>query len=393
MTQFRKKMDACFGAVKPQLDEIRKKALAESAFRYYRGTCDRFANDILSLYSSRNGVTSWICGDLHFENFGSYKGENRLVYFDLNDFDESILAWPELEVARLLTSIAVGVNSKKIPAARVTESLKVILDAYVTTLGNGKALMMEAEVASGEFKEYFDKISTADRSKFIDSRTSRDKDGKLRLKTDGERYIKIDKGCRQAIYEGLTPLLNKARFRSMEFKDVAIRIAGTGSLGLERYCVLCYNKKKDKYYLIDVKEAKASCYSGLVKVPQPSFGSEAKRIRNVGAMLQFNAPAYETTISIGKKSYLVRELQPTEDKMDMADFKNDIEGLTGVGCGMATLMAYAHIRSSGHLGSSTADELMAFAKKKDWQKTILQLTGELARRNEAAYRAFKAGKK
>ncbi len=29
---------------------------------------------------------TWICGDLHLENFGSYKANNKLVYFDLNDF-------------------------------------------------------------------------------------------------------------------------------------------------------------------------------------------------------------------------------------------------------------------------------------------------------------------
>jgi hypothetical protein len=32
----------------------------------------------------------------HIENFGSYKGDNRLVYFDIGDFDESLLgpsAW------------------------------------------------------------------------------------------------------------------------------------------------------------------------------------------------------------------------------------------------------------------------------------------------------------
>jgi uncharacterized protein (DUF2252 family) len=34
----------------------------------------------------------WICVGLHIENFASYKGDNCLAYFDLNDFDESILA-------------------------------------------------------------------------------------------------------------------------------------------------------------------------------------------------------------------------------------------------------------------------------------------------------------
>jgi uncharacterized protein (DUF2252 family) len=35
------------------------------------------------------GPPAWCCGDLHLENFGTYKGHNRLAYFDINDFDEA----------------------------------------------------------------------------------------------------------------------------------------------------------------------------------------------------------------------------------------------------------------------------------------------------------------
>jgi uncharacterized protein (DUF2252 family) len=34
----------------------------------------------------------WSCGDLHIENCGGYLGEDGLLYFDIVDFDEAVLA-------------------------------------------------------------------------------------------------------------------------------------------------------------------------------------------------------------------------------------------------------------------------------------------------------------
>jgi len=52
------------------------------------------------------------------------------------------------------------------------------------------------------------------------------------------------------------------------------------------------------------------------------------------------------------------------------------------------LIAWSQIRSSGHLGSSTADDLKRFAVKKQWQKDIIDLSGELAKRNNKYFREF-----
>ena len=68
-----------------QLDKF--KAIQASPFRFYRGTCHLFYDRLASLGMPKDHTETWICGDLHLENFGSYKGDNRLVYFDLNDFD------------------------------------------------------------------------------------------------------------------------------------------------------------------------------------------------------------------------------------------------------------------------------------------------------------------
>jgi uncharacterized protein (DUF2252 family) len=63
-----------------------------SPFAFLRGSCHLFYDRLPRGGIFRSSPLAWSCGDLHLENFGSFKGDNRLVYFDINDFDESALA-------------------------------------------------------------------------------------------------------------------------------------------------------------------------------------------------------------------------------------------------------------------------------------------------------------
>jgi len=382
-----KKINEYNAGMPAPLHELKMNALKESQFRFFRGTCHLFAADFVKLYNYKPKVKSWNCGDLHFENFGSYKGENRLVYFDLNDFDEAILSVPEAEVARFLTSILVVAGQMKVAAIGLHKALHDIMNAYVTTLQNGKAFMLEAAVAHGEFKKYFEHLDTFDREAFIAKRTYKHK-GALLLKPDNEHFLPLDDSRKAKIYEGLAPLLDTSRFQHFVFEDAAFRVAGTGSLGLERYCVLCYSKKKGKRYLIDVKEARRSCWSGLLKIKQPRFKNEADRVNTTGYLMEYNAPAFSSSVNIDGKWFIVKELQYLADRMNVADFKNDFNLFSTVAGEMAVLMAYAHIRSSGHMGASTADDLKRFAEKKQWQKDIIEVSATLAKKNGKYYREF-----
>ena len=387
MASATKRIYAYNAGIPAPLHEIKWNALKASPFRFYRGTCHLFAEDFVKQYKYKPKVKSWICGDLHIENFGSYKGENRLVYFDLNDFDEAILAGPEPEVTRFLTSIVIAAGQMKVAAISLHKTLHDVMEAYVTTMLSGKALMLEEEVAHGEFKKYFEHLNTFDRESFIAKRAYKHK-GALLLKIDNEHFLPVTDAKKAKVYEGLKPLLESSRFDHFVFEDAAFRVAGTGSLGLERYCVLCFSKKKGKHYLIDIKQARPSCYSDLIKIKQPRFKNVAERINEVGYLMQFNCPAFKSTVQIDGKWFVVKELQLDADCMSLEDFGTDCGLLSEVAREMAVLMAYSQIRSSGHLGAATADELKRFAEKKQWQKDIIELSGDLARRNNKYYKEF-----
>src|SRR3978361_2048809 len=88
----------------PEKVSLKYEVMAENAFRFYRGTCHLFYEDLAAAQPLPLSPLSWICGDLHLENFGSFRGENDLVYFDLNDFDEGLSAPAAYEVVRMATS-------------------------------------------------------------------------------------------------------------------------------------------------------------------------------------------------------------------------------------------------------------------------------------------------
>src|ERR1700734_237805 len=95
----------------PDMVQLKYEAMAENAFRFFRGTCHLFYEDLAAAPALPLSPHTWICGDLHLENFGSYKGDNKLVYFDLNDFDEGLLGPASCEVVRMVASIFTGCES------------------------------------------------------------------------------------------------------------------------------------------------------------------------------------------------------------------------------------------------------------------------------------------
>jgi len=383
-----KRINAFNSGLPPNLREIKKKALLESPFRFFRGTDHLFAEDFIKLYNYGSKVKTWVCGDLHFENFGSFKGENRLVYFDLNDFDEAILASPEIDVSRFLASVIVAAGMMKAQGLSINKTVHDIVSQYVNTVNHRKALMLEAEVAHGVFKKYFEQLGSRNRAEYIAEKTTKVK-GQLALKIDQEHFLEMELDLKGRIIETMQSYV--AQHKALEhlvFSDVAFRVAGTGSLGLQRYCILGYNKRKGKHYLLDMKEGRHSCFSELIDTKQPKFKNQAERIITIGNLMEFSSPAFTVPVFFDDKWFIVKELQPYIDKISLAELKTDFKTLSEVAVEMASLAAYAHLRSSGHLGASSADDLVKFVNKKQWQTDIVEVSYELARKNNKYYHDY-----
>jgi uncharacterized protein (DUF2252 family) len=117
-------------------DRLERKftGMRESPFAFFRATAHLFYDDLPAASVLDDAPPAWISGDLHLENFGSYRGDNGLAYFDLNDFDEGALASPVLEVTRFLTSVFLAAHTLGLGSSDASSLSETFLAAYGAAL-------------------------------------------------------------------------------------------------------------------------------------------------------------------------------------------------------------------------------------------------------------------
>ena len=133
----------------PERLALKYEAMHDDPFAFFRGTCHLFCEDWPQTHAINDAPPVWVCGDLHFENFGTYKGDNRLVYFDIADFDEALLAPVSWDLARLTTSALIAAKSHGLKRKHGVALCNVFLDAYTAALRDGKPRWTERATAQG----------------------------------------------------------------------------------------------------------------------------------------------------------------------------------------------------------------------------------------------------
>jgi uncharacterized protein (DUF2252 family) len=89
----------------PDLVPVRHGRMMVSPFTFYRGTAKIMATDLATTPTA--GPDVQLCGDVHLSNFGAFASPERLLLFDVNDFDETLPDPFEYDVKRLATSFIV----------------------------------------------------------------------------------------------------------------------------------------------------------------------------------------------------------------------------------------------------------------------------------------------
>jgi uncharacterized protein (DUF2252 family) len=171
--------------------------------------------------------------------------------------------------------------------------------------------------------------------------------------------------------------------------DIARRIAGNGSLGLERYLALVQgNGSFDGQYLIDIKLATPSALAAHTGVRQPRWQHEAQRVATIQGTAQSIAPALLGAVAIGQHSYLIKEMQPTADRVDVSALKGKSRTLTALIRTMAEVSAWGHLRGSSRYGAAAADALADFATRAPWRREVTACAHEAHQRVVQQWQAY-----
>lgn len=368
----------------PERLQLKYSRMRNDPFVFLRGACHLFYDQLPRSGIFKNAPAVWSCGDLHLENFGSYKGDNRLAYFDMNDFDEGILAPASWDVVRMLTSLRVGAHSIGLQAKDAQSLCDTLLDGYGAALVQGKSYWIEHRTAHGLIRHLLDSLQDRQRKDFLDARTQvrgRNKSRARSLQVDGKKALPASEAQRTSVtrfMDGFAKRQSNPDF--FKVLDVARRIAGTGSLGVDRYVVLVEGKgSPDGNYLLDLKAAQASSLEHRVKLKQPKWPTQAHRIVEVQRRLQAVSMAFLQPVEMNGQPYVLRGLQPVEDRVTLDGAKQSRSDIAHVIHCMGKLVAWAQLRSGGRQGSATADELIDFAAGKKWKLKWLEASQTCAK--------------
>jgi uncharacterized protein (DUF2252 family) len=353
-----------------------------------------FYEDLATVNTLPMAPLTWVCGDLHLENFGSYRGDNRLVYFDLNDFDEATLAPATWELTRMVTSIFVGLYTMGAAPAAAKNMALLFLKSYAMVLSKGKSRYIEPQTAKGIVRTFLLKVAERKQKDLVKERT-RGKNGDLALLVDRKRLFPIgDAALTSKLSEFVNTWIVNIHHHRFRVIDAGFRIAGTGSLGVKRYLFLLERLHGErKYLMLDMKQALPSSLQAHITVQQPTWLSDAARVVAIQERMQNISPALLRPVLFNNESYVIKEMQPTADKINFATLQNRFDDMENVLENMALLTASAQLRSSGRQGSANADELMAFGSEVAWIQAIIGYASQYANQVKADFDSYLAAYK
>lgn len=390
-----KRIEAFNRGRRPELVARKYRAMSRDPFVFFRGTAHLFWEDWGSMGGTAldDAPLAWCCGDLHLENFGSYRGDNGLAYFDLNDFDEAALAPATRDTARFLTSVRLAAQSLGLQAQSVRDLESSFLEGYAAALVTGKARWIERSIATGWIRDLLRSVENRTQQQLLDERTIV-RDGRRRLRINDKRTFALPVAERRRVAQSI------ARFAAHQPEpgfyrvlDVVGRIAGTGSLGVPRYAVLIRGPGARDERILDVKAARPSALAvhlaSSMADRQPMKKNHAERVIQVQRRMQAIPPDLLSGMIIGSRPFVVRELQPVADRLDLAAWDGRVGRLRRAVATMGELTAWAQLRGASHGGADGIDALISFARSKPTRRRLLAFARQYAIRARADWEDFR----
>ncbi|HXA46972.1 MAG TPA: DUF2252 family protein, partial [Burkholderiaceae bacterium] len=252
-----------------------------------------------------------------------------------------------------------------------------------------KARWIDRDAADGLIAELFDQLRGRKRQEFIESRTTAASKHRAICTSRGKALPASEEDqhrIRKWMKEYAATKENPEFFKVI---DIARRIAGTGSLGLERFAILIDGKGGvDGHFLLDLKASIATCLSAATPLAQPQWVHEAQRVATIGARMQAVAPAFLEAVQVDGKSFLLKGLQPTQDRVDLRRTAEHPKQLNRLMREFGAIAAWAQLRSSGRQGSANADALIEFGHQGKSLDALVEIAVHMAERVESDWHEF-----
>jgi hypothetical protein len=313
--------------------EEKHEEMRKGAFPFLRATYWRWAEKILDICPELKDAPRVLAvGDIHVENFGTWRDVDCRLVWGVNDFDEAAKMPYALDVVRLATS-AVLANVPNVTTGAITSN---ILRGYREGLAAPHAFVLDQRYR--RLRRKFE-VPEKKRSKFwnkMDPAKNLERARKLKRTKPRRPFVEA---------------LNHARPEPNVDLVFWPRTAGLGSLGRPRW--IGYGEWHDAPV---VREAKAIVPSAWTYA---HGGSSRLRCQEI-ATGRHRAP--DPWYELRKDGVLVRRLSPNSRKLEAKEIKS-IKGRKGVK-GISQLVNPAMLRDMGrdlaavHLGTGARGKVI-----------------------------------
>ena len=373
----------------PERLALKYQAMRADRFAFFRATCFLFYAHLPALGALRRAPAAWCCGDLHLENFGVYRDQDNLSVFDLTDFDEALLAPAVWDPLRGAASIIVARKTLRFSKSGARRHARLFIDSYAEALAAGGVGPESGVSEQGIVAGLIATLRGRSRAQLLARRTVT-VDGAVKLITGQGNALpaglrlraRAHKLFAAAAAEAFPPGAPDQWGAPVIIIDAARRIAGLGSLGEERYVLLVEGSGgSSPLRLIDLKLAQTSSSVKQARVKQPAWKSEADRIVTVERAAQAASPAFLTSVKAGRNSYIMRELQPREDRFSFGTLASRPRDVAAVLALMGRCAAKAQLRAASFKGAADVAALRAFGVKSAWRGPLAEAARRAARRS------------
>ena len=407
-----------------------------SPFTFYRGAAKVMAADLADTPVA--GLEAQLCGDAHLSNFGVFASPERMLLFDVNDFDETLPGPFEFDVERMAASFAVvGRNNgfaKADTRAATLASVRAYREAMASFAQMGTMDIWYAHLDEDELRK---SISSAVAGMVTQAKQAgTKKSAKKEVKTAKKAQKRADKAMAKAHTRDSLQALSKLgervnggyrivnqppivvpardlaatyhlspdevvsgineQFRAyrdtlqddrrkllerFQIVDVARKVVGVGSVGTRDFIVLLEGRDAQDPLFLQVKEATASVLERYLR--KSRYRQHGERVVQGQRMMQAASDIYLgwTKGPDARHQFYWRQLRDMKGSVDVE--KATPLGLTAYARVCGWTLARAHARSgqpiaiAEYLGDSDT-----------FDKSITDFSERYADQNEQDYQQF-----
>ncbi|MBP3039496.1 DUF2252 domain-containing protein [Bacillaceae bacterium Marseille-Q3522] len=361
--------------------------MMENPFRFYRGSAYLFYYDMTKIpfsYHTPENKSTWIQGDLHFENFGAFQNEEGEIVYDVNDFDEGYIGSYLYDVLRMSVSIALFAEALGLSEEEQKQRIETYLHAYYKQMRRFKnkkddavTLFFTKDNTKGPVKKILKKLKKRQTNQLLEEITVLDENNRRSFQYSDEiRPVpEEERAVLQQVWEHYIESLDMEDRRQQSFyriKDVVFKLgSGTASIGLKRYYVLVEGGENQlglDDLVLEVKEVRTPVpgyflpYNELFWEKYPHQG---ERVITTQKAMHHHEDPYLGYITIDGKHFYVRERSPYKKKVKAKHLETvkDIDETLEV---MGSITAKIHARADRDVD----EELLAYNSEEEILKAI-----------------------